>query len=374
MAADGLKFAFYGMFFAFVFSYYGLPIHLIRDLYMSYTKFHSRLTAFLKYNELTRNMNDRFRNATEAELEACGHICIICRDNMEAESNNLNNTPKLLPCGHVFHFFCLRQWLQQQQSCPTCRKEVKSTDSTKDTPVPSEQNNNIENLQVNSNADDDESKVQGHELNNKALKGDNDDVADIGKDQQREDPTNANGDGGIHSNKLMTTGENEEMATASKNKKLDETTALPRGAFSRVFPSPLLYTVMNAKGARVWKDPTFAANYISSKDEESKDDDGDPPILGAHSDEKILRVIPKDYTVLCPRMCTTTHTKNPVTLLQTPDDEGWMFLDDLQLMENLSMEKLSIMFNRELIHSLRLRAEEDTTNKPFSFSGSHLKD
>lgn len=30
-----------------------------------------------------------------------------------------NDTPKKLPCGHVFHFHCLRSWLERQQSCPT---------------------------------------------------------------------------------------------------------------------------------------------------------------------------------------------------------------------------------------------------------------
>lgn len=30
-----------------------------------------------------------------------------------------NETPKKLVCGHVFHFHCLRSWLERQQSCPT---------------------------------------------------------------------------------------------------------------------------------------------------------------------------------------------------------------------------------------------------------------
>jgi E3 ubiquitin-protein ligase synoviolin len=24
-----------------------------------------------------------------------------------------------LPCGHIFHFHCLRSWLERQQTCPT---------------------------------------------------------------------------------------------------------------------------------------------------------------------------------------------------------------------------------------------------------------
>ena len=30
-----------------------------------------------------------------------------------------NETPKKLQCGHIFHFHCLRSWLERQQSCPT---------------------------------------------------------------------------------------------------------------------------------------------------------------------------------------------------------------------------------------------------------------
>mmetsp|Transcript_27950 Transcript_27950/g.36641 ORF Transcript_27950/g.36641 Transcript_27950/m.36641 type:complete len:414 (-) Transcript_27950:472-1713(-) len=33
----------------------------------------------------------------------------------------------MLPCSHIFHFQCLRMWLQHQQSCPTCRADIPST-------------------------------------------------------------------------------------------------------------------------------------------------------------------------------------------------------------------------------------------------------
>jgi len=32
--------------------------------------------------------------------------------------------PKKLICGHIFHFHCLRSWLERQQTCPTCRRPV----------------------------------------------------------------------------------------------------------------------------------------------------------------------------------------------------------------------------------------------------------
>ncbi|CAM9684419.1 unnamed protein product [Chrysoparadoxa australica] len=111
-----LRFIFYLIFFGIIFSYYGMPLHIVRDLWVSYSNLRRRLQTYNRYRELTANMNERFPNATEEELEACEHTCIICRDHMEEG--------KKLACGHIFHFQCLRLWLQQQQTCPTCRTEI----------------------------------------------------------------------------------------------------------------------------------------------------------------------------------------------------------------------------------------------------------
>ena len=138
--ADAFKFMFYLTFFAIIFSCYGMPLNLLRDLYMTFNNLKKRISIFMKYRELTKNMNDRFRDATNEELEECGHICIICRDAMEGSDivDGSSNKAKVLPCGHVFHFFCLRSWLQQQQSCPTCRQNI--PDDARSTPVESPAN------------------------------------------------------------------------------------------------------------------------------------------------------------------------------------------------------------------------------------------
>ena len=70
-----------------------------------------------------------YPNATAQEMEALGdRTCIICREEMVAQTDGTegaarnegpNETPKKLVCGHVFHFHCLRSWLERQQSCPT---------------------------------------------------------------------------------------------------------------------------------------------------------------------------------------------------------------------------------------------------------------
>jgi len=117
-----IRFFFYIVFFTIVFTYYGMPFNVCRDLWVSYSNLKAKLDAFTRYRKLTRNMNERFLDATEEELIACDRVCIICRDEMAVgEAKKLN-------CGHIFHFYCLRQWLQQQQNCPTCRTEI-STDA-----------------------------------------------------------------------------------------------------------------------------------------------------------------------------------------------------------------------------------------------------
>ncbi|PWN38131.1 uncharacterized protein FA14DRAFT_118203, partial [Meira miltonrushii] len=151
LITDFLKLATYIACFCLILSYYGgLPLHIFRDVYVTGLSFFSRLRDFMKYRAATRNMDTRFPNATQADLRSMSDgTCIICREEMVAEeaggddqgeapaegrrptptvpasgSSGLNETPKKLPCGHIFHFHCLRSWLERQQSCPTCRRTV----------------------------------------------------------------------------------------------------------------------------------------------------------------------------------------------------------------------------------------------------------
>lgn len=124
-----------------LFSNYGVPLHLIRELYETFRNFKIRIADYIRYRKITSNMNDRFPDATPEELNAwvvwnklfCAfflhnhfhHIlwscrsdatCIICREEM--------TTAKKLICGHLFHVHCLRSWLERQHTCPTCRAQV----------------------------------------------------------------------------------------------------------------------------------------------------------------------------------------------------------------------------------------------------------
>ncbi|KDQ21945.1 hypothetical protein BOTBODRAFT_123891 [Botryobasidium botryosum FD-172 SS1] len=134
LATDFIKLITYLVFFAIVTTHYGLPLNIIRDVYITARSFYTRFRDLLRYRTATRNMDERYPNATRAELEAMSDCtCIICREEMTLPAEQPraagavegpNDTPKKLPCGHVFHFHCLRSWLERQQSCPTCRTSV----------------------------------------------------------------------------------------------------------------------------------------------------------------------------------------------------------------------------------------------------------
>ncbi|EEF42344.1 protein binding protein, putative [Ricinus communis] len=113
---DLLHLSMYLCFFLVIFMNYGVPLHLIRELYETFRNFKIRVADYIRYRKITSNMNDRFPDATPEELNASDATCIICREEM--------TTAKKLLCGHLFHVHCLRSWLERQHTCPTCRALV----------------------------------------------------------------------------------------------------------------------------------------------------------------------------------------------------------------------------------------------------------
>jgi len=129
----------YLAFFLIVFAYYGLPLHLVRELYWTFRQFRQRVLEFVRYRRVTAHLNERFPDATPQQLAAGDATCIICREDMAPPlvqaAGPLGVAPmpaalrtgtraKRLPCGHCFHMACLRSWLERQQTCPTCRAPV----------------------------------------------------------------------------------------------------------------------------------------------------------------------------------------------------------------------------------------------------------
>lgn len=115
-AGDFVQFVVYMAFFTVIMTFYGLPLHIIRQLYLAFRSFQRRARDVIRYRRATSNLNQRFPDATEEELQQVDSMCIICRDEM--------TVGKKLPCGHILHQHCLRSWLERQQTCPTCRTSV----------------------------------------------------------------------------------------------------------------------------------------------------------------------------------------------------------------------------------------------------------
>lgn len=116
LVRDLLHLSLYLCFFLVIFLNYGVPLHLIRELYETFRNFRIRVADYVRYRKITSNMNTRFPDATPEELNSSDATCIICREEM--------TTAKRLLCGHLFHVHCLRSWLERQHTCPTCRALV----------------------------------------------------------------------------------------------------------------------------------------------------------------------------------------------------------------------------------------------------------
>ncbi|XP_051203630.1 ERAD-associated E3 ubiquitin-protein ligase HRD1 isoform X1 [Lolium perenne] len=116
LISDLVHLSLYMLFFIAIFLNYGVPLHLIRELYETFRNFRIRISDYVRYRKITSNMNERFPDATTDELTASDATCIICREEM--------TTAKKLLCGHLFHVHCLRSWLERQHTCPTCRAPI----------------------------------------------------------------------------------------------------------------------------------------------------------------------------------------------------------------------------------------------------------
>lgn len=107
--------------------------------FYTYRNFRKALNDVILSRRAIRNMNTLYPDATPEELSSSDNICIICREDMV-------NTSKKLPCGHIFHTACLRSWFQRQQTCPTCRLNILRTPAERNT-----QNDGIDQLNNNNN-------------------------------------------------------------------------------------------------------------------------------------------------------------------------------------------------------------------------------
>lgn len=105
------------------FSFSLLDLILFMDIRALMSALGRKLRAFARHRAATRLLRDAYPDADVTRLAASREECAICRDSMQ--------TAKVLPCGHLFHANCLREWLQTAGqanfTCPVCRTSLFAT-------------------------------------------------------------------------------------------------------------------------------------------------------------------------------------------------------------------------------------------------------
>lgn len=74
-----------------------------------------RMKRHSNYLRVIEKMEKKFPWASKEEL-VDSDKCAVCWEKLDEA--------RRLPCSHIFHHNCLRSWLEQDTSCPTCRKSL----------------------------------------------------------------------------------------------------------------------------------------------------------------------------------------------------------------------------------------------------------
>lgn len=276
------KFLFYCAFFCIVFTYYGLPINLFREVYVSFQQLKSRLVAFSKYRKLVRSMNRYPAPTAEKIGEEC---CIICRDEM-----TIHDSKELPGCGHIFHTSCLRDWLVQQQTCPTCRGDISANEARQQRAA------NVQQQQE----DEEQLEEEVNNLRHEALE-----MAEREQEQQQvAESVNASRSRDVLdiSGDIKTELMSDESA-ATVDKEQDEKVQgrsfeQSQENFQPVFPA--LYKVVAPKGA----------------------------IVRQFGSESLTRIIPSGTAILCLEKQLKNSQNTLGLMLKVPD--GWVLEDQVE--------------------------------------------
>ncbi|XP_078445188.1 ERAD-associated E3 ubiquitin-protein ligase HRD1-like isoform X2 [Wolffia australiana] len=100
---DLLHLTLYLFFFTVIFMSSQVPLHLIRELYETFRNFRIRIADYLRYRRITSNMNERFPDATQEELNAPGvmrHALYAVRRWSRPRSWYAGTCFMFIACGH----------------------------------------------------------------------------------------------------------------------------------------------------------------------------------------------------------------------------------------------------------------------------------
>ena len=62
----------------------------------------------------------KIETLTDNLLPTSSAICCICLEDFSNSDKKVNK----LPCHHIFHKKCIREWLKNNETCPECRCKI----------------------------------------------------------------------------------------------------------------------------------------------------------------------------------------------------------------------------------------------------------
>jgi len=93
-----------------------IPLHLLREMFMNIVFLQGMIVRFFQYRRIMQNI-ERFPTVNLAPEDERDSTCTVCMAEI--------TEGKELPCGHIFHLRCLKEWLRRNPICPTCRHSIR---------------------------------------------------------------------------------------------------------------------------------------------------------------------------------------------------------------------------------------------------------
>jgi len=131
---------------------YRLQVVVIKDIIWDIMSLYKGITSLWKIYKNNRQLDDKLPNIEIMDLMDHDNICIVCMDDLvsipsdkilrheenenekemkkelltQQDIDNIKKfkRPKKLPCGHMLHLSCLKNWMERSQTCPICRLAV----------------------------------------------------------------------------------------------------------------------------------------------------------------------------------------------------------------------------------------------------------
>ena len=126
-----------------------LQLVIVKDIVWDVVSLYKGTTELYHIHRNNAQLDDRLPGVSVQDLRDHDNVCIVCMDDLvhvrgkekhdhknenEAGENTITQADidgakrakraKKLPCGHMLHLQCLKNWMERSQTCPICRLAV----------------------------------------------------------------------------------------------------------------------------------------------------------------------------------------------------------------------------------------------------------